>query len=144
ALQRLSSAGVATTLVQRLASAHYDVAPLPGAELGVTDVSTNEVAISPDAAGYGWFVDGTPSQDEEVTTTTQGTALTAPAGPPAAGKMDLLTVVLHEMGHLAGLPDQTSGTGLMAETLATGVRRTDALDAIFSGAPSWNTPKGRG
>jgi hypothetical protein len=145
ALQRLSDAGVGTTVVQRLASAHYDVGALPGAVLGLTDVNANEVTLSPDAAGYGWFVDTTPLQDEEFTTSTPGTALTAPAGSPAAGKMDLLTVVLHEMGHLIGLPDRnTANAGdLMAETLATGLRRTEALDAIFSGVPSGNGPNGR-
>jgi hypothetical protein len=135
ALQRLTDDGVAATVVQRLASAHYEVARLPGAELGLTDVSKNEVALSADAAGYGWFVDTTPLQDEEFSAAAPGTALTAKAGSPAAGKMDLLTVVLHEMGHLAGLPDRNGGNvnDLMAETLPTGLRRTEALDAIFSG-----------
>jgi hypothetical protein len=51
--------------------------------------------------------------------------------------MDLLTVVMHEMGHLAGRPDRVGaadGDDLMADTLAPGVRRTDALDAVFSSA----------
>ena len=46
--------------------------------------------------------------------------------------MDLLTTVLHEMGHLAGLPDQDTGDGLMADALPTGTRRTDALDQVFA------------
>jgi hypothetical protein len=48
--------------------------------------------------------------------------------------MDLLTVVLHEMGHLAGRPDEAgdpAGADLMAEFLAPGVRRTQALDLVF-------------
>jgi hypothetical protein len=48
--------------------------------------------------------------------------------------MDLLTVVLHEMGHLAGLADVgASGHAddLMAGTLTPGTRRVDALDAVF-------------
>jgi hypothetical protein len=49
--------------------------------------------------------------------------------------MDLLTTVLHEMGHLAGLPDM-GGSGqdgdLMSESLAPGVRKTQALDQVFS------------
>jgi hypothetical protein len=51
--------------------------------------------------------------------------------------MDLLTVVLHEMGHLAGRPDEAgdpSGGDLMAEFLAPGVRRTRALDQVFRNA----------
>ncbi len=50
------------------------------------------------------------------------------AGPSmvAAGHEDLLTVVMHELGHTLGLSDldpTTSPTDLMAETLATGARR---------------------
>ena len=45
---------------------------------------------------------------------------------------DLLTVVLHEMGHLVGADD--GGDGLMAAVLPEGTRRTDALDAVFGGA----------
>ena len=51
--------------------------------------------------------------------------------------MDLLTVVLHEMGHLAGQHDVAgSGTdgSLMSSLLAAGVRRTNALDAVFAGS----------
>jgi hypothetical protein len=46
------------------------------------------------------------------------------------GKVDLLTAVLHELGHLAGNPDSTSG--LMDGVLAPGVRQTQALDQIFA------------
>jgi hypothetical protein len=55
--------------------------------------------------GYGWSI-GTSS--------------------PATGEMDLLTVVMHELGHVLGLPDDsdlTSAGDLMDETLATGTRR---------------------
>jgi hypothetical protein len=135
ALRRLCDAGVAASVVQRLASAHYDVARLPGADLGLTNASSDRVAISADAAGYGWFVDTTPLRDEEFRTAAPGSPLVAGPGSPAAGKMDLLTVVLHEMGHLAGRPDVgASGHSddLMAEALAPGTRRVDALDQVFA------------
>jgi hypothetical protein len=51
--------------------------------------------------------------------------------------MDLLRAVLHEMGHLAGRPDQPGtglSDGLMADALAPGVRRTQALDLVFAGS----------
>ena len=42
------------------------------------------------------------------------------------GKVDLLTVVTHELGHVLGYED--SGTnGLMAEYLGTGMRRVPSL-----------------
>jgi hypothetical protein len=97
----------------------------PG-QLGEALVNQNAILLSPDGAGYGWFVDPTPSQDEEFT---NGTAY---AGSPAAGREDLLTTVLHELGHIAGLPDD-SGSVLMLDALPTGTRRTDALNAVFAG-----------
>src|SRR5207253_4771870 len=45
---------------------------------------------------------------------------------PAYGKVDLLTVVAHELGHVLGYEDAGS-EGLMAEYLGTGVRRVPAL-----------------
>jgi hypothetical protein len=131
ALQRVEDAGASDALVSQLASATYTVADLPGVNLGLTDAATGQVWISADAAGYGWFTDASAASDSLFDS--QGYAL---PGSAAAGKMDLLTVVLHEMGHLAGLPDLsnlTNPNSLMAESLGTGTRRVDALDAIFSG-----------
>jgi hypothetical protein len=131
ALARLSAAGVDPALVQRLGSARFQVGSLPAGTLGLAFVDANRVVVSADAAGYGWFVDPTPRQDEEFA------GGVAPPGSPAAGREDLLTVVLHEMGHLAGRPDvegAAAGNDLMADALAPGVRRTQALDAVFSGA----------
>jgi hypothetical protein len=51
-------------------------------------------------------------------------------GGPASGGVDLLTVVLHELGHVAGLPDD-SGADLMGGALGTGVRRVSDLGAVF-------------
>jgi hypothetical protein len=115
-----------------LSSARFEVGHLSGGELGLADPATNTVVIDATAAGYGWFVDPTPLRDEEFA---PGSPLTALPGTAAAGRMDLLTAMLHEMGHLAGLSDQP-GTGqsedLMAGLLAPGVRRTEALDAAFA------------
>ena len=70
-------------------------------------------------------MDPTPYQDEEFA------GATGLAGSPAAGREDLLTTVLHELGHLVGLADD-NGTALMAESLPTGTRRTDGLNAVFA------------
>jgi hypothetical protein len=134
ALARLGAAGVDPALVQSLAAARYEVAPLPAGVLGLARARGQEVLVSPDAAGYGWFVDATPLVDEAFAAGAPGTPLAARPGGPAAGREDLLSVVLHEMGHLAGLPDRDGGgDGLMAEFLAPGVRRTGALDQVFAG-----------
>jgi predicted Zn-dependent protease len=46
----------------------------------------------------------------------------ATADSEAAGRMDLLTVVLHELGHVLGLGHGDEGT-LMDDTLSVGTRR---------------------
>jgi hypothetical protein len=136
ALSLLQAAGVAPALLNQLASATYVMAPVGGVYLGLTDVASHVVEISPNAAGYSWFVDATPLQNEEFHPGAPGSPLVALPGSPAAGKIDLLTVVLHEMGHLAGRPDVNApghADDLMAETLAPGTRRVDALDKVFAG-----------
>jgi hypothetical protein len=112
-----------------LAGLTFRVEDLPGLMLAQTDGDT--ILIDSDAAGYGWFIDRTPGDDREFVF--DGGVLTATTGP-AAGRMDLLTVVAHELGHAAGL-DHTE-TGLMAEHLAAGTREVSAivLDTP-SGAP---------
>jgi hypothetical protein len=101
------------------------------------DLAPDYAFTSADAGQHTFTVTLKTAGKESVTATggTAGTPLVAIPGGPAAGKMDLLTVVLHEMGHLAGRADVgASGYAdeLMAETLAPGTRRVDALDAVFS------------
>jgi uncharacterized delta-60 repeat protein len=124
ALTRLRGAGIGSALLARLTAADVEPGPLPAGYLGLAYPGQNRVVISHDGAGYGWFVDPTPLQDEEFV------AGTAPAGSPAAGGMDLLTAVLHELGHLAGQAD-TDGAGLMGATLTPGTREANALGGVF-------------
>jgi hypothetical protein len=136
ALTRLEGAGVDPALVAQLSAAHFAVAGLGGDYLGLAFPSQNQVLISPNAAGWGWYVDPDPRTDSAFTAASPGGPLTAVPGGPAAGRMDLLTTVFHEMGHLAGLSDQPGtglSDGLMTDLLATGVRRTQALDQVFTG-----------
>jgi large repetitive protein len=96
--------------------------------------SANRVLIDQGAAGHGWFVDPTPLQDEEYAPAPSG-ALFGPAGTAAGDHMDLLTGVLHEMAHFAGLPDVSAATApadLMGNRLGTGSRLTAALDQVFA------------
>src|SRR5436190_15205021 len=86
-----------------------------------------------DSAGHGWFVDPTSSDSFEFfhAANAAGTDLfTDPAA--AAGHLDLLTALSHEMGHVLGLDDSTSpgaAAGLMHVNLADGERRIpDATD----------------
>jgi len=74
---------------------------LPGRILG--QAGDDFVLIDLDAAGHGWFIDATPADDLEFRTA-EGLTERARSGD-AAGRMDLLTVVMHEFGHILGLSD---------------------------------------
>jgi hypothetical protein len=98
---------------------------LPVGEIGYTDGHT--IYIDATAAGFGWYTGRGGTAFEA-----SGIAL---AGGPAAGRMDLLTVVMHELGHTVGLPDGCAcgaATKLMHATLAAGVRRSLGHGAVPS------------
>ncbi len=82
--------------------------------------------IDVNAGGFGWFVDPTPGDDVEFASTGASDSLIATGASPASGRVDLLTVVMHELGHVLGLEDLAPNDpidDLMAETLLPGVRR---------------------
>jgi subtilisin-like proprotein convertase family protein len=88
------------------------------ADLGGTQLAEargRTIVLDRNAAGHGWFVDATPWRSEEFDAKGR-----ARRGSRAFGRVDLLTVLAHELGHAAGLGH--AGSGLMAATLAPGVR----------------------
>jgi uncharacterized delta-60 repeat protein len=108
AIRRWTVADVDTS---GLGSIDIRIANLGGTLLGTASGYT--ITLDDNAAGWGWFVDPTPWDDSESTTRgNQG----------ERRRMDLLAVLMHELGHLLG-HDQDE-EGLMAETLTAGVRRT--------------------
>ena len=97
------------------------------------------ITIDTNAAGHGWFVDPTPSSNSEFThaVNAAGTDLFTDPTNAAAGHLDLLTTVIHELGHVLGLPDATSAADvndLMYINLVDGERRLpDAADVAQAG-----------
>ncbi|MFO1370697.1 MAG: Ig-like domain-containing protein [Marinagarivorans sp.] len=74
---------------------------LPGTSLGqTTGTGPNAIiTLDTDAAGYGWFIDSTPLSNDEFLPTADANIWKAKAGSAAEGKMDMLSVLLHEYGH---------------------------------------------
>jgi methionine-rich copper-binding protein CopC len=100
------------------------VGPLPPAQLGAR--SHGRLTIDSTAAGWGWFVDPTPDQDEEFGPPSATGERIAKAGGPAEGKIDLLTALMHELAHGTGESDLdpvVRAGELMTATLPVGVRR---------------------
>ncbi len=135
AIVRLSAAGLDAGL---LASIDVSIADLPGAALG--QASGHSVTIDVDAAGWGWFVDHTPLFDEEFSNSQSQipnhpqSAFGVPAKAGHPQSMDLLTVVMHELGHAAGLEDLHDSAyedDLMFGWLAAGQRHT-SLEASLA------------
>lgn len=110
-----------------LAELRLLVTELPGDALAIT--TSAGIAIDLDAAGHGWFVDATPYDDEEFHRGADGRVQAVPNGP-AAGRMDLASVLAHEIGHVLGRAelDFSSEPGVrpvMADHLDVGERRLE-------------------
>jgi hypothetical protein len=114
-----------------LRSVTYAVVDLPGNELART-VGSSRIEIDIDAVGHGWFVDSTPGDDVEFALPTGFQQQTALPGTPAHGRADLLTAVMHEMGHLLGYDHEDEG--VMPETLPLGTRRGWNDGSLLDGA----------
>jgi hypothetical protein len=134
AIARWAAAGAPQSALQAMGSAQVVIANLPPDYLGAEHDAT--ITISPNAAGYGWFVDPTPQQDQEFVPQQPGNDLRA-VNPQAVDRIDLLTVVEHELGHVAGIGDLSNSLDdLMSTDLAVGTRRIPQaadVDLLFSG-----------
>jgi hypothetical protein len=123
AITRWSPAGLDHEKTEGLRSAEVKIADLPDATPGLASADT--IWIDVDAAGYGWFVDRTPAADREFAPVGVDAQLEVLQGD-ASERIDLLTVLAHELGHLAGREDLDPAThahDLMAATLGIGIRR---------------------
>jgi hypothetical protein len=119
AIQLWEQAGAATSSFDEV---ELIVMDLPDTVIGLTEGST--ILIDATAAGYGWFVDATPFDSREYHET--GDGLLAFSTSDAFGRMDLLTLIAHELGHVLGYEHTESG--LMSEDLAPGARNLESAN----------------
>jgi hypothetical protein len=84
ALHQLAVVGVGTDTLDLLAKAHFVVGSLPPGEVASTEVASDQVTFSPDAAGLGW-----------------------------SGSADLLTALAVEMGSLSRCTNSTLPPGTL-------------------------------
>jgi hypothetical protein len=137
AIHRWLAAGLPESWAQVLRDQQVYLLDLPAGLLGMT--AGGSTWLDATAAGSGWFIDPTPDADEEFEFG-GNEGITRP-GSPAAGRIDLVTVLAHEFGHLLGF-DHDAADGpltLMASSLAEGTRRNPAIpsvDAAF-GTEEW-------
>ncbi len=130
AIARWASAGLDAATLNKLSHVQFVIGDLAGAELGEAVVSADRVYIDTNAAGNGWFVDPTPATDEEFVAAGNSQQLQA-VDPRAVDRIDLLTVVEHELGHIAGLDDLNAlADNLMSGVLANGIRRDPYQDSV--------------
>jgi hypothetical protein len=100
---------------------------LSGASLGQT--TGNWITLDTNAAGYDWYIDYTPYLNEEYLPTSSPYEWKAVPGSEAEGKMDLLSVLLHEYGHVLGMEHSADIHDMMVSTLQSGMRRLPNVEA---------------
>ncbi len=126
AVERLSfSSG--TDVAAAVGGMDVQIADLPANTLGLA--SGNVVLIDQDAAGYGWFIDPTPADDLEFRYDVSSGALVSVGDSPASGRADLLTAIMHELGHMLG-DEHSEGDGLMNPVLELGTRHVSHSETI--------------
>jgi hypothetical protein len=118
ALVRWEAAGATPAQMNRLAPYTLQITQLPSGVLAMTGPGV--IWISPDAAGHGWFIDPTPADDVEFTVGMIGN----PSDNAAQNRMDLVSVLAHEMGHIIlAMGESAEANDVMTEALPEGVRR---------------------
>jgi hypothetical protein len=132
AIERWGAAGLNAESLARLQHVSLVVSDLAGATIGSS--YQDVVVVDHNAAGHGWFVDGTPGDDAEFTQVDGN--LEGHADSMAGAQFDLLSVIMHELGHVLGLNHAPAGAGdLMQGNLSSGVRRLPSaadVDAVFA------------
>ena len=130
AIARWTAAGLNPATIDKLAHVQFVIGDLPGSDLGEALATANRIYLDVNAAGHGWFIDSTPALDEEFAWSRSARQLQA-VDPRAVDRIDLLTVVEHELGHIAGFDDLDAlANTLMSGVLGVGTRRVPYQDCV--------------
>ena len=103
-------------------------ADLTGGAIGQTTGTT--ITLDTNAAGHTWFIDSTPWSNEEWLPTANANEWQAKLGSAAYGKMDMLSVLLHEYGHALGIEHSADQYNFMSTTLTAGVRSMPSAEEL--------------
>ncbi len=129
-------AGLDAADVQRLESVQVQVGNLSTGILGLE--AAGAITINQTAAGNSWYVGAGSGTSQAFGLVGPGGEAVAGPGSPAAGEVDLLTVLEHELGHVIGLSDNSQDGDLMDITLGLGIRRAPTATDVAAIAQASN------
>jgi uncharacterized repeat protein (TIGR01451 family) len=124
AIERWREAGISAQDLARLQAMTFEITDLPESQLA--SATSTSVRLDETAAGYGWYSDSAPMEDSEFDVAVPNRELQTTDLSPAAGRMDLLTVIMRELGIAYKQGRKTVIKGLkplMENTLSPAVRR---------------------
>src|SRR5438477_3950740 len=125
-MQNWEATGLTAQQVATLHSLQFEVADLPSLKLG--EAEGNHIRVSRNAGGNGWFISVSKDDKQFGKSVSATRSYTEPTDAPA-GRVDLLTAIMHEMGHALGLPDTYDAKDrdkVMYGFLTNGERRVPA------------------
>lgn len=120
AIARWTAAGLSANQIATLQGVDIQAAALGSGLLGVT--IGNHIRIDDNGADFGWFIDSTIGDDAEFN------------GGSSVNGVDLLTVVMHEFGHVLGVSHTASG--LMGSSLTLATRYNPTADLVATAGNS--------
>lgn len=133
AIRRWADAGATPEQLEAMNAVDIRIEDFKGSFVGSSE--KGKITLDTDGGGHGWFFDPTPGQDEELSGVN---SLHSGCGSMPEGRMDLLTVLLHELGHQIGMEDSyqyTGSTDLMFGFLKPGERRIPAARSVTDQTP---------
>ncbi len=134
AIARWDAAGISPEQSALLRTITFSIEDMPGWYLG--SAAPGHITLDLNAAGNSWFIDPTPNDDSEFSGT--GTQLFATSSGGAAGRIDALSTLVHELGHQLGLEDTYASSeagNLMYGLIHQGERRLPAMDQADGATP---------